>query len=258
MICGQGIWIWQIARCAHGDLERLIDAAREMPFDHVLVKCVDGTRAYAPNVQSNAYLCSRLHECGRQVIGWGFHYGRDPEAEAEAAVRSCLDLGHSLYVCNAEGEFERPDGAERARQFVEAFTEYAAGRVRLGLSTFALPSLHPCFPYAAFLDDPICDVVMPQVYTVPSRRRPYLERLETYARRAKDELGVFGKPVIPTLRAYTGDGVFSWDDIVADARSFANSEVGRTLRAWNWWSWQSAERCQAIWRLLEASRHVRA
>jgi len=237
-------------RCCHGDMEELIDTCARKAFSHVLVKCVDGASAYRRNAAANAYVCRRIREQGVQVIGLGFHYGRDPEAEAEAAVRSCLDLGHSIYVCNAEREFEADDGDERARRFVEAFSEYSAGRVALGLSAFALPSLHPRFPYRAFLDS--CQFVMPQIYTVPSKRRPYLSDLVQYAERSACELAAFDRPVIPTLRAYAGDGVYDRAMITKQARQFLQSRSTSSFSAWNWWVWQGAEIHAPLWRLFDS------
>ena len=122
---------------------------------------------------------------------------------------------------------------------------------RLGLSTFALPSLHPDFPYQAFLSG--CDFIMPQIYTVPSRRWAFLRELHGYATEAVDQLNRYGRPVIPTLRAYTGDGLYDWRRIVEDARAFLATPLAQSLPAFNWWVWQSAERNVDMWRLLSAT-----
>lgn len=253
-ISGQGIWIWQLERSCGGDVERLVEECLARRFGHVLLKCCDGARRYARNQALDGYVAGRLRAQGVQVLGWGFHYGRRPEAEAEAAVAACRELGHTIYVCNAEREFETARGAEKAARFARRFHDCCNGAIALGLSTYALPSLHPRFPYAAFLEH--CAFIMPQIYTVPSRRWPMLASLREYLAWSDEALRAFAKPVIPTLRAYTGDGVFDWRVIAADARDFLDSEARARLAAWNWWVWQSAETNAPMWALLREAIHV--
>lgn len=255
-ITGQGIWIWQLPRCCRGDMERVIDECQRMLLGHVLIKCVDGRKRYKTNATHDAYVIGKLRECGIHIIGWGFHYAKDPEAEAEMAVRACRDLGHTLYICNAEKEFEQRGGAQAAARFVAKFRELAGSQIELGLSTFALPSLHPRFPYDAFLNgENACRFVMPQIYTVPSRRHPFLQSLRSYWQKAQDELHAFSAQAIPTLRAYTGDGMFDWQAIADDASDFLASARSENMPAWNWWVWQSAETNRAMWRALAEFDH---
>lgn len=251
---GQGIWIWQLPQCAGGNPEQLIAQCIRQHFNHVLIKCVDGAKPFTRNAGIDRAIVKRLRELNIMVAGWGYHYGRDPEAEALAAVESCQRLGHSIYVCNSEVEFENPDGPDRARRFIETFRKQADTSITLGLCTFALPSLHPKFPYAAFMDgDGVCDFIMPQIYPVPSRRHPFLSQLGPYAARAMEELSAFNKPVIPVLRAYAGDGVYDWSAMTDDAAAFLASPLAASLLAFNWWNWQSAETHRPLWELLRVN-----
>jgi len=262
-LTGQGIWIWQLPQCRGGDVAAIVAQCKQRHFSHVLIKCADGAHSFACNARADEALVRELRANGITVAGWGYHYGRDPEAEARNAVQCCQRLGHTIYVCNAEKEFEDDNSAKgddastRARRFIKAFREHGAG-IALGLCTFALPALHARFPWRAFLQDGNgCEFVMPQIYTVPSHARPYLAHLLSYAMRAEEELRAFGRPIIPVLRAYAGDGMNNWRQITEDARDFIHSEWTQKQKAYNWWMWQSAESNKEFWELVRNGIYVR-
>ncbi len=250
---GQGVWLWQIPASGGGRPERIAEEAARQGFSHALIKCADGARTYKTNAAAEGRLCRLLRERGIRPIGWGFHRGGEAARdEAAAAARRCGELGHDAYVLNAEAHWERGEaGAERMRVFLAEFRARTAGRVALGLSTFALPSLHPLFPYkAALAGDGACDFALPQIYTVPGSRRPCLRSAIPYLSKALEELRVFSKPVVPTLRAYTGDGSFDWEEIARDARRFLAAAGSFAVDGWNWWVWQAAESYPDLWQAL--------
>lgn len=253
MIGGEGIWLWQLPESSGGDKKRIVADVIRMKFDHVLVKVADGARPYATNDAADDYVCAELEAAGVQVAGWGFHYGADPEAEARVAAQMCHQLRLSEYVLNAEKHFEKALGPEMVERWIRTFREEIGDRVRLGLSTFALPEFHSSFPYERALTmDGGAEYVMPQVYTVPSQKWPWLVMTLSYLQEAKKQLARYGKPILPTLRAYTGDGKFNIQEIEEDAIRFLDAAPTLDLPGWNWWVWQSAEKLPRLWAALAA------
>ena len=251
MLKGEGIWIWQLPQSAGGSVKRLVTDAVRMKFDHVLIKCCDGKSKYMINDHGDNRAVAALRAAGIQVAGWGYHYGGDPDAEAKIAVAMCRELSHDVYVLNAEREFETAAGGEKILRFIQTFRAQGGVNISLGLSTFSLPSLHGGFPYAkALVGAGACEFVLPQVYTVPSRRKPSLRTALTYLEEARRELAQFGKPVIPTLRAYRGDGLEDEEYIADDAIAFLEKAPTLGLPAWNWWNWPSGEGIPRLWAAL--------
>ena len=248
---GQGIWIWQIRETAEGKPERIAQDCARQGFAHGLIKCADGAADYAPNRALDHSVCRALRNRGVQAIGWGYHYGERPEAEAMAAAAACRRLGLRTYLLNAEREFERPGGADQLRRWIEAFRRELGQRAALGLSTFALPQAHPSFPYQTALSgEGGCDFVSPQIYTTASKRFPFVQRAQTYWKESKAQLERFGKPIVPTFRAYLGDGVSDWGFVTREALAIAASARQWGAEAFNWWVWQSAQRHEPLWEAL--------
>ncbi|HEY8449414.1 MAG TPA: hypothetical protein VIL95_02945, partial [Bacillota bacterium] len=157
---GKHIWIWQPWRVHQGDAQTIAAAARQLGLTGVIVKYHDGGYGRVSDQYRQHFerLAPALQAAGLVVGAWGYSYGNQVQEEVELAVTS-LARGADWYVLDAETEYEnRP---ELARVWCEAFRQRAP-RAVLGVTPFAIPSLHPRYPYRDF--DRYVDVFLPQVY----------------------------------------------------------------------------------------------
>lgn len=253
---GKGIWLWQIPRTGNGVPLDIVAEAKIQGFQHVLLKCVDGVSDYANNAALDNELARRLRRAGIACVGWGFGYGTNPAAEARRAAEMCKELGHTEYIYNAEIHYERKsDAGDRMREFLRVFREETGGAVTLGLSSFALPRFHGKFPYeealARAVSDEACDYFMPQIYCTQSKRHAFLRSPVEYLRKVTDQVRAFSKcPIIPTFRAYLGDGMGDWQGVRDDLKEFFEHVGEFDVTAFNWWVWQSAEDDPSTWKIL--------
>jgi hypothetical protein len=157
-----GMWIWKIKDCEGGDALAIAAAAKQAGFTRVYLKVADG--GYLFNVTNGKDLCPDtvkvLHAAGLEVYGWQYFYGY-PTYEIAAAVKRIQTLMLDGYVLDAEAEFKTADGGNKAAQIVNGIRS-ACPNTPLGFSSFRFPSLHPEFPWSAFLS--LCDFNAPQVY----------------------------------------------------------------------------------------------
>lgn len=249
MIRGKGLWVWQTANTCGGSAEALAHRADELGLGHVPFKVLDGEDRRNADFVFAQRAAPLLRARGIDLIPWGYWYGpesqshpAEPQEAALALFRAAEDLGARDAIVNAEKEFKRTDGEGWAREFVDEFRGLAAGRVALWLSTFALPRLHGDFPFAGFR---YCDGIFPQCYG----SRP----LEQW-REAKRDLGALGfQEVIPTFRAYLGDGIDNENKVINDLRDWsARVTAGDERARCNWWVWQSAQNSAGMMREIGA------
>lgn len=251
---GEGVWDWQISAALGGNPEKRVAEVLAQKFDHYFLKAQDGTRIYTRNDSKDNEIVQELRRAGVHVSGWMFGYNNAPKEEARRALERCADLYGRDYIYNIEKSVEEERGKEVVETFLETFRSEGGRNICLGGSTFSLPSLHPRFPYSALLD-PVdgCDYIMPQIYTVPSRFE-YLDKTLTYLARSLHELAPFGKPIVPTLRAYKGDGRFDEELITNDAIVFMKEAVAlvqaKMIAGWNWWVLQSAITMPRLWEAM--------
>jgi len=184
----------------------------------------------------------RLRAADIAIVPWCYLKPSNAAVMARLCADVCVELAVANFIVNAEIEFKRAvDGAARAREFCEAFRGHVP-RGRLHLSTFAQPSLHGDFPYAAFLAGGRCDGFMPQCYG--SRPTAQVDEAAQVARQ-------YGVALMPTFRAYAGDGREDRAAIVAEAVQMGSEATAAGVQAWNWWHWQSVE----AWpEMLEATK----
>jgi hypothetical protein len=156
---GKHLWLWQLAHVRGGDPRAVAAEARRLGLAGVLVKYNDGAPGPITAGLQRQFrtLAPALRAEGLVVGAWGYVYGEDPRAEAELAL-AALDEGADWYVFDAESPFEsRPPAAWELARLVRS-----ARRGVFGYASFALPKLHPAFPYDAF--DSFVAVFLPMVY----------------------------------------------------------------------------------------------
>lgn len=132
----------------------------------VWIKAYDGTR-WLDLGQPFAVIAHELQQKGVDVGAWGYHYGHPDEAKL---LLECYTYRHGLrgyegpragLLIDAESEFERPGGRDRAKIQVDRINE-ANLPVPVYYTSFAFPELHPGFPYGVFNE--LSGGHVPQVY----------------------------------------------------------------------------------------------
>lgn len=226
---GNWIWLWQREHVEDGNVQAMIQQARETGLTGVLVKAHDGRRE---SKQSQRYmrqfrdLARPFREAGLRVGAWGYLYGNDPPGEAAAALEA-LEAGAEWYVADVEVEFEHQETMVsdyvKAETFCREFRRGAPQAV-LGMSSFAITTLHRQLPWQVFAK--YVDIFLPQVYWA-TMRRP----VEQALRQSVDSYRNLGKQLAPVGQAYGAVAPASLEEFAKLARQAGCTGV-------SWWSWQ--------------------
>lgn len=232
-IKGPGMFVWQASQCAKGDPIAFARTAYNQGWTWIAPKLVNETgKVRDEDMAFIEKAADALYASDIAIVPWCYLRPGNVVQVAEMAALVCKKLNAKAFIVNAEKEFKEGTGARAAAAiFCSAFKERVDG-VDLILSTFAQPSLHSAFPYDAFLS--YCDGFAPQLYG----SRPTMQMIE-----AKKLADRFKVDLIPTFRAYLGDGIEDKDFVVENLKRchLALEEPSLGITAWNYWHWQSVE-----------------
>jgi hypothetical protein len=153
---GQALWVNQVVPPQTG--RALAGEAAGAGVKTLYVKAAEGASA---ELQFSAVLVGEMRAAGVRVCAWTFARGRDPVAEAAAAVAAVHD-GAQCLVVDAEGEYDKLYGA--AQLFVHTLRAQLGVGFPIGLASQAEVAQHPTFPYSVFLGPGGFNVVLPQIY----------------------------------------------------------------------------------------------
>lgn len=219
------MFIWRLANCEGGDLTNIIKRAKSAGLGHLVVKFVDGQTPYNSHPDLKA-LVALAHSQSVEVWGWPYTYGKQPEMEATVAAHWYREIGFDGFVIDAEGEYK--NNTPKATTYAQTLRN-ALPDEPIGLSSYWCPSLHPEFPWEAFINR--CDFIMPQVYWSPSKRDSG-DCLE----RSMKEFAKWAKPIVPT------GGVLDDANLTSDELTeFMEHAVGAGIRNFNLWHWAGAK-----------------
>jgi hypothetical protein len=236
MLSGKGMFIWMIRFTLNGDVKAIADRLEAAGMTHVWIKVADGAGRYNINPQGVDLvpgLIAELRMRGIACWGWQYVYGKYPDAEAAMAIRRIRELDLDGFVVNAEVEYKSA-GAAGARKYM-GLVRGAFPNLSIGLSSYRFPSVHPEFPFDAFLE--LCDFIAPQVYWVGAHNAgEQLRRCLTEYRTLIDTQ----RPVFPTGSAYKENvkigGVFvSWQPSEAEVIEFMDTAKELGLPGFNFW-----------------------
>lgn len=232
MLSGKGMYIWQLNAAEMGQAYQIARDAKAAGFSHVLVKIANGTYTFnvVNGVDLAMLLAVEMKRVGIQVWGWHYVYGYDPVGEAAIAVKRVNELGLDGYVVDAEGEY-KSSGSTRAREFMQRVRS-GLGNLPIALSSYRYPSLHPEFPWGAFLE--FVDINMPQVYWMQAHN-PAAQ----LANCVSEFKALSGRPIIPTGAAFHEAG---WQATAEEIYSFWNAVKTLGLTGGNFWEWANAKR----------------
>jgi hypothetical protein len=236
-LSGKGWFIWQVSRCERGNPAAIADKAVAAGVTHVLIKIAERTHTYGLDRNGRdlvAPAAAALHARGLQVWGWHYVYGDDPIAEAEVAVRRCVQLRLDGYVVDAEAQYKQPGKTAAAQRFMATVRSGLPLETLIALSSYRYPALHRQLPWRAFLEH--CDLAMPQVYWEQAHN-PAQQLARSLREYNNPELVGHVRPVIPTGAAY---GVNGWRATPSDLTAFLREAQRQRLPGANFYSWDYA------------------
>ncbi|MDD5367450.1 MAG: hypothetical protein PHQ40_00330 [Anaerolineaceae bacterium] len=246
MLNGTGYWIWNIPNCKNGDAAKIAETAEKAGWSHVLVKIADGQarsnlKNTDPRVDLVPPVVDALHAAEVQVWGWHYVYGYYPLKEAKTSIERVQGLGLDGFVVNAEKEYKLA-GPGPAQIYMTELRRCMGENLPIALSSYRYPHLHPDFPFNTFLT--FCNYAMPQVYWEQAHN-PTSQLTGCLADYAALKVV---RPVIPTGPTYQVGG---WAPTLADIQGFEAACRAHELPAWNWFSWDEAQRdLPEIWSYL--------
>jgi hypothetical protein len=237
MLQGKGLWIWNVSRCEGGDPQAIARVSAAAAFDWVALKVADGAypsnRApVAPHLSLLPPVAAALRAAGLQVWGWQYVYGDDWQGEAAAASRQAEALALDGFIIDAEAEYKRPGREAIAARYLDQLRAETPG-LPLALSSYRYPTLHPEFPWDAFLSR--VDLNMPQVYWEGAH-----DPADELARSvAEFDARAIRRPVVPVAPVYRkGD----WAPTAADICYFRVAAGRLRLSGWSFFSWDECRR----------------
>ena len=242
---GKGIFLWQILRVAGGDAYQIAKMAAAAQLTHVVIKVADGKYSY--NYSGGADLVppvvAELRARGIQPWGWQYVYGSDPLAEAKKAVERVKQFNLTGFVVNAEGQF-KPAGMDKVARTYMKELRRGLPSLPIALSSYRYPSVHPDFPFKAFLD--FCDFNMPQVYWLAATN-PAQQLV-----RCVNEFQVLkpGQPIVPTGSAFAWG---SWTATPEQISEFLSKARQLNLPGANFWEFATAKDSQyhGLWKAIK-------
>jgi hypothetical protein len=250
MLEGTGFFIWQVVRCEGGDAQQISQAARAAGFRWVAVKVADGAMPSNQDPHNRARsllppLVAAFRAVGIQAWGWHYLYGANWSGEAVTAKAQIEALHLDGYILDAEGEFKLPGRGAAAGKFM-AQMRAQFPRLPMGLCSYRFPSLHPEFPWDAFLGG--VDLNLPQVYWEDAHD-PAAELTRSAAEFAARPLR---KPLVPIGPTYKRGG---WAPTAADIQEFQRAAAQLNLGGVGYFSWDECRQdLPEVWSAIQGPR----
>lgn len=192
-------------------------------FDYAAIKIADSSHAFDPGP-----IPQLVHDAASinlPLVAWAYVYPDNPAAEA-AAIIKVIPAGVRDVVLDAEIEWEdyaKAHGGQATAAAIKALcAPLVAAGLRLHLSTFWSPALHPSFPWRAFMQ--YCHALMPQCYLEPGGTRTPGSILSGSLSECRQYVAVTsGQSIVPTVNQTAflpklkalgihGFNVYAWDD----------------------------------------------
>lgn len=241
---------WQSAEICQGDPQKALEICLAHGWAGASVKIQN--RSGRQRTSDIVWLRRALplfRERGLFLVPWVYCDTVDAFRKAARFARLCLDLDVPAAGINAEIEYKRPlwdeTNAFAAREFMRGFRTAGAREIYAICSTWAQPSLHGKFPYAAWLTGPNrCDAFGPQCYG----SSPVRQLME-----AADAAREWGVDLVPTLRAYQGDGITDLEEIAQGVAKMRTAIAERKIQSWNWWEFAACIHSPGLLEALDCS-----
>jgi hypothetical protein len=167
--------------------------------------------------------------------------------EANRTLDVCADLMPAGWIADPEAEYKRPGASEWANTYLAAVRSQAPD-LSVGLCTYRYPSLHPEFPWRAWLGGSNgADFHMPQVYWMGAHNPA--QQLMRSVNELKAQRDI---PIVPVGAAYTEGG---FEPTVSEMDAFHEQVIRLGLLGECWWEWYFATvRRPQFWQAI--ARHA--
>lgn len=248
---GKGMWMWQVPEIEGGNVEAMIDRARDVGLSHIYVRTGSSWDGFYGGPFLDQILPA-AHEAGIRVYAWDFPrlINNDADvARAAAAIHHEAPGGHRIDGFAADIE-TRSEGVNIGPGPAAA---YGAGVRAAAGPGYPLIAVVPTpvwalghYPYTEVVAD--FDAIAPMTYWMWSDPAEHV-------RFAMAELGVFGKPIFPIGQAYDA-GPYGGPPGVppaADIWGFMATARDTGATGVSFWSWQHTD-AQA-WEAIRVADH---
>jgi hypothetical protein len=146
------VWIWKLPQCEGGDIDALIQKAKELQIGYV-IKTHDGGSWW----QAQADAITKITAAGIPCGAWGYCYGNHLQDEINY-VQDSFEAGASFYVADVESEYENENMRATAQQFMSAISKFGP----VDYTSYAYPTYHSALPFDIF--NQYARYAIPQVY----------------------------------------------------------------------------------------------
>ncbi len=249
---GKGMWMWKPEMSNGGDVEAIVNRAKETGLSHIYVRTGSTWDGFYAGPWLDQLL-PRAHAAGIRIYGWDFPRLIDPIADAErglAAIRYRTPDGHKLDGFAADIETQS-EGTRVTAAVATAYGDHLRDGIGDGYPLIACvprpsPWTKSFFPYAEVAHR--FDAVAPMVYWL--NRQPGPDVLRAIA-----DLKPLGKPIFPVGQAYDGAKEGGRPGVPPPAELNSFMEVARAEGAGgvSFWSWQAAD--QRAWDTIRDNTH---
>lgn len=219
---GKQMWIWELDKVLGGSPPAIINAAKSMGLTGLLVKAWDSVNYWSQFDR----IAAPARAVGLTMGAWGYSYGNKIAGEITAMERA-VTAGADWLVIDAEIEYESGAGNTMANTLFAAIAASSSlSSLKLGYSSFGIPSYHSSFPWSTF--SARCHAALPQVYWGDFNMAPARALAKCLS-----ECSSYGLPVAPVGQSY---GPVMPEEITA----FGAAAKTAGCSGISFWSWQHA------------------
>lgn len=239
-LTGLGIWIWELAKCEGGDLDKIAQRCLSAGVFWVAIKAGGSSS----NGQVTRARVEQLRAAGIEVAAWWYSVPGREEAIGQYALLRDLVNVHGVHhlVMDAEIEWEQHgDRRLEALGFAQGLRRIIGPETYLADAPWPIVNAHPTFPWTEF--GSIVDARMDQLYW-PLSQTPFLAFAERADRQWANRHDV--RCPIGCMVDYSG----TRHAPIADLTAFLDRY--RDAPARSLWSWQHISADE--WAVLEERR----
>jgi len=255
----KAIFSWNVPGVDGGEPNKFADRLKAAGFEAVYLKMANGTAVFKPstftyplwgeNVKQE--LVDALRARGIKVIGWQFNYGDNIAGEAAVAIAQTKRFNLDGWIFDVESKFEANANAVANAYALTSAYRAACPDTPLAFCSWAQwkspdgVTWHNGNMASAFMER--CDVGMPMMYWGGTAASGALWLLNESVRLWQN---ITNKPIIPTGRAYSGDGGYVDGAAIT---AFADAAKAKGLKGISWWSLDAAAKNATAWAALTAT-----
>ncbi len=230
---GKSVFTWILPRLANGNMKAFAAAVKAAGVNNVFIKLADGD--YAITEPLVPVVINELRLQGVGVWAWQFVYGGSRILGNSIAAREATTILSQIQtykpdglLIDAESQYERNGATTWAETYMTSLRA-AQPSLPIGLCSFRYPSVHPTFPWHAFLR--YTDFHAPQIYWIGAHNPA--QQLD---RSISELTALAALPIVPIGAAYT-EGDFL--PTTAEIHDFYLGVIRNQLPGFGYWCWDT-------------------